>query len=110
MRDISHFVNGQSVAGRSGRYADVYDPALGIVTARVPLASAEEIDAAVAAAKAAFRSWAETPPARRAAVMFKFRELLLRELDSKAPFGGSILQKLSFHSGLYIIAVPVAHR
>jgi malonate-semialdehyde dehydrogenase (acetylating) / methylmalonate-semialdehyde dehydrogenase len=81
VRELGHFVAGAPVAGRSGRFGDVYDPARGVVTAHVAFASADEVDEAVAAAKAAFRGWAETPAPRRAAVMFGFRELLLRHAD-----------------------------
>ena len=53
MTDLTHYVNGNHVAGTSGRFADVFNPPTGEVQARVPLASQEELDAAVAAAAAA---------------------------------------------------------
>ncbi len=81
---IAHWVKGQALAGRSGRHSDVYNPASGQVTARVALANADEVGQAVAAAQAAFPAWAETPPLRRARVMFKFLELLQRERDALA--------------------------
>ena len=49
MRDIDHFIGGQSVAGTSGRFADVFDPNTGRVQARVQLASTAEVDAAMRA-------------------------------------------------------------
>ncbi|MDO8274353.1 MAG: aldehyde dehydrogenase family protein, partial [Serpentinimonas sp.] len=61
-RHIPHFINGQSVAGRSGRLGEVYDPATGRLQAQVALATAAEAAQAVAAASAAFPAWAETPP------------------------------------------------
>ena len=67
-KTLSHYVNGVHVAGTSGRYGDVYDPADGSVKARVPLASASETAAAVEAAAVAFPAWRDTPPLRRAAV------------------------------------------
>jgi malonate-semialdehyde dehydrogenase (acetylating)/methylmalonate-semialdehyde dehydrogenase len=76
VRELSHFIDGQRAAGTSGQFSDVYDPALGRVTARVPVASTAEVAAAVAAAKAAFPAWSETPPLKRARLMFKFNELL----------------------------------
>ena len=76
MREISHFINGASVAGRSGRFADVYDPNIGEVQARVALASTEEMDAAVQAAAKAQVGWAATNPQRRARVMFEFKRLI----------------------------------
>src|SRR2546427_9096915 len=59
-----------------GREQDVTNPATGQVTGRVALASRADVDAAVAAAQAAFPKWADTPPLRRARVMFRFLELL----------------------------------
>ena len=76
-----HFIKGATSAGTSGRSQNVYNPATGAVTSSVPLASAAEIDAAVAVAKAALPGWANTPPAKRAQVMFKFRELIIKNLD-----------------------------
>jgi malonate-semialdehyde dehydrogenase (acetylating)/methylmalonate-semialdehyde dehydrogenase len=84
IRDIHHWVNGREVAGTSGRYGDVYDPALGSVSGRAAFASTEEVGAAVAAAEAAFPGWAATPPLRRARVMFKFKELIEQNLDALA--------------------------
>jgi malonate-semialdehyde dehydrogenase (acetylating)/methylmalonate-semialdehyde dehydrogenase len=79
MREIGHFISGKPVAGTSGRYGDVYDPASGEVQARVALADAGEVNKAVAAAAAAWPAWATTPPLRRARVMFKLKELLERD-------------------------------
>jgi malonate-semialdehyde dehydrogenase (acetylating)/methylmalonate-semialdehyde dehydrogenase len=79
MREIGHFIGGKSAAGASGRTADVFNPASGEVTAKVALASIEEVDAAVQAAAAAWPAWATMPPLRRARVMFKFRDLLERD-------------------------------
>ena len=76
MRTIQHFVNGAGAAGRSGRFAEVYDPNVGEVQAQVPLASAEELDAAVQAAAKAQLGWAATNPQRRARVMFEFKRLV----------------------------------
>ncbi len=75
-RQINHYINGSEVAGASGRFGDVFDPAHGSVAARVALASATEADAAVAAARAAFPAWSETPALRRARVLFAFKTLL----------------------------------
>ncbi|MGF6264181.1 malonate-semialdehyde dehydrogenase (acetylating)/methylmalonate-semialdehyde dehydrogenase [Paraburkholderia youngii] len=83
-RALSHFINGKTVEGTSGRFGDVFNPALGSVSARVPLASVAEVDAAVAAAKAAFPAWSETAPIKRARVLFKFKELLDRHHDELA--------------------------
>ena len=76
MTDLSHFIDGARVAGRSGRFADVFNPATGAVEARAPLASAEEVAAAVAGAKAAWPDWARTPALRRARILDRFKFLL----------------------------------
>ncbi len=78
---LGHFVGGEDVAGGSGRAGDVYDPATGEIVRRVAFADAAEVDAAVRAARGAFPAWAETPPARRATILFRFRELVLRDAD-----------------------------
>jgi malonate-semialdehyde dehydrogenase (acetylating)/methylmalonate-semialdehyde dehydrogenase len=82
--DLSHWISGARVAGASGRFSDVFHPASGRVQSRVPLASAAEVDAAVAAAAAAFPEWAAQPPLRRARVLFRFREIFERRLDEVA--------------------------
>ena len=81
---IDHWIGGRSVGGNSGRQADVFNPATGSVTGKVALASSGEVADAVAAAQAAFPAWADTPPIRRARVMFKFLELLNRHKDELA--------------------------
>ena len=79
MREIGHFIGGRQVAGTSGDFGDVYDPAAGEVSARVALADAGEVNATIAAAAAAWPAWAATPPLRRARVMFRLRDLLERD-------------------------------
>jgi malonate-semialdehyde dehydrogenase (acetylating) / methylmalonate-semialdehyde dehydrogenase len=73
---IPHWIDGARRESAGGRTADVTDPATGEVTGQVVLASTEEVDAAVAAATAAFPGWRDTSLTRRSAVLFKFRELL----------------------------------
>jgi hypothetical protein len=74
--DIGHYIGGRRVAGTSGRNQPVTNPATGAVARRVALASAAEVDAAVAAAKAAQPAWGDTPPLRRARVMQTFLNLV----------------------------------
>lgn len=81
---LHHYVGGRRVDGQSGRFGDVYNPATGAVEKRVPLANADETRAGIAAAEAALPGWAGTPPAKRAQVLFRFRELLLRHMDDLA--------------------------
>ena len=81
---IAHYISGQPVPGTSTRAQDVFNPATGAVTGRVSLANVQDVDQAVAAAQAAFPAWADTPPLRRARVMFKFLELLNQHRDTLA--------------------------
>ena len=81
---IPQFINGQRAVGSSARAQDVFNPATGAVSGRVALANAVDVDAAVAAAQAAFPAWADTPPIRRARVMFKFLELVNQHKDALA--------------------------
>jgi malonate-semialdehyde dehydrogenase (acetylating)/methylmalonate-semialdehyde dehydrogenase len=83
-RAVPHWIGGKAVAGASGRTGNVYNPATGQVQALVPLANAAELNAAVAAAEAAFPAWAAQPPLRRARVLFRFRELFEQHLDDFA--------------------------
>ena len=84
LRNVSHWIGGKPVAGKSGRSGDVFHPATGKVQAHVPLASEAEVNAAVAAAAAAFPEWSSQPPLRRARVLFRFREIFERRLDEVA--------------------------
>jgi malonate-semialdehyde dehydrogenase (acetylating)/methylmalonate-semialdehyde dehydrogenase len=79
-----HWIGGRAQPGTSGRAADVFNPSLGIVAARVALASESEVDAAVGAARAAFPAWAATPALKRARVMFKFKEIIESRRDELA--------------------------
>ena len=73
---INHFVGGKVFVGDSTRTQPVYDPALGVATKEVRLASTADVAVAVAAATAAFPDWSATSLAKRVQVMFRFRELL----------------------------------
>ncbi len=84
MRDIAHFVNGQTLTGASGRFGDVFNPNTGEVQARVQFATDAELDAAVQVAAKAQIGWAATNPQRRARVMFEFKRLIERDMNSLA--------------------------
>ncbi|UTW09352.1 CoA-acylating methylmalonate-semialdehyde dehydrogenase [Pseudomonas benzenivorans] len=75
MTTIAHLINGEHIQGQ-GRSADVFNPATGEVTKQVALADRAVIQQAVDAAKAAFPAWRKTPAAKRAQVMFRFKQLL----------------------------------
>src|SRR5438477_12331183 len=73
---INHWIGGRAVPGTSGRSGPVYNPATGAVAAEVDFASVEEIDAAVAAAKAAFPAWRALSLSRRSELLFRIRQLV----------------------------------
>lgn len=83
-RTLYHFINGQKVEGGNGRFSEVINPATGKIVAKVPLASADETGKAIEAAAAAFPAWRDTPPLRRARVLFRFIELLHQNMDELA--------------------------
>ncbi|WP_308725722.1 CoA-acylating methylmalonate-semialdehyde dehydrogenase [Metapseudomonas otitidis] len=72
---IPHLINGERVADQ-GRTADVFNPSTGEAIHKVGLASRETLQKAIDAAKAAFPAWRNTPPAKRAQVLFRFKQLL----------------------------------
>lgn len=84
METISHFIDGAVVATTSGRFADVFNPALGEPCAQVALGTREEVDAAVGAALAAFPAWSNTPPLARARVLFRYLQLCQEHTDDFA--------------------------
>ncbi len=73
---IGHYINGQHMAGNSGRWGDVYNPATGVVQAKLSYASGAEVEAAISAAAQAFPAWSATPALKRARILFKFKALL----------------------------------
>jgi acyl-CoA reductase-like NAD-dependent aldehyde dehydrogenase len=81
---ISHWIDGSITAGTSGRTGPVFNPATGLLSGEVDLASTDEVNAAVAGAKAAAREWRTASLSRRAAVLFAFRELLHNGADELA--------------------------
>ena len=77
---VGHFINGADVAD-TNRPAPVTNPATGEVTKHVAMASRQTVEEAIAAADAAFPAWRNTPPAKRAKVMFRFKQLLEENAD-----------------------------
>ena len=72
---VGHFINGTEIAD-SDRPAPITNPATGQVTRHVAMATAETVEQAVAAAEAAFPAWRDTPPIKRARIMFRYKQLL----------------------------------
>jgi malonate-semialdehyde dehydrogenase (acetylating)/methylmalonate-semialdehyde dehydrogenase len=81
---ITHWVDGKPWTGSAARQGEVFDPALGAVTGQVDFASTEDVDAIVASASAAWRSWRSTTLSRRSRVLFDFRTALLRRREQIA--------------------------
>ncbi|QAY86872.1 CoA-acylating methylmalonate-semialdehyde dehydrogenase [Pseudomonas arsenicoxydans] len=81
---IGHYIDGQVQDSTSERFSNVFNPATGMVQARVGLASEKTVVQAVASALKAFPAWSEQSSLRRSRVMFKFKELLDRHHDELA--------------------------
>ena len=84
MQVINHFINGEHFQGQNKNTVDVFNPATGEIAAHVALASQQETEEAIRVATEALPSWANTPPLKRARVMFKFKELLEQHIDDLA--------------------------
>ncbi|OXI43855.1 CoA-acylating methylmalonate-semialdehyde dehydrogenase [Burkholderia aenigmatica] len=82
--DVVHFIGGKTARGVGDRFQPVFNPATGVAARRLVLGEVADVDAAVASAKAAFPKWRDTPPIRRARVMFRFLELMNRHKDELA--------------------------
>ena len=76
MNLIEHFIDGKITKGSSKKTSKVFNPATGEQSAVVNLASKADVDLAVQKAKQAFGDWSRKPPAQRARIIFKFKELI----------------------------------
>jgi malonate-semialdehyde dehydrogenase (acetylating)/methylmalonate-semialdehyde dehydrogenase len=81
---LRNYIGGKWVSSRASETLDVNNPARGTVIARTPLSTGEDVDAAAAAAKKAFPAWRDTPPAKRAQSLFKFKALLEEHFEELA--------------------------
>ncbi|MFH9420982.1 CoA-acylating methylmalonate-semialdehyde dehydrogenase [Streptomyces sp. NPDC017529] len=84
MKTVNHWIGGKPAEGVSGTFGPVYNPATGAQEKQVAFASVDEVDAAVAAAKEAFRTWGTSSLAKRTAVLFAYRELIDAHRDELA--------------------------
>src|SRR5690625_4632632 len=82
--EIAQYIGGAHMVRNGCRTQPIYNPATGAISGHVRLGSAQDVDGAVASAQAAVPAWADTPPIRRARVLFKFLELLNRHKDELA--------------------------
>jgi malonate-semialdehyde dehydrogenase (acetylating)/methylmalonate-semialdehyde dehydrogenase len=83
-KHVTHWIDGRPWTGSAERRGDIYDPATGALTGAVDFASVREVDDAVAAAAAAFPAWRATSLAKRASILFNFRELINARRDELA--------------------------
>ena len=84
IEELSHFIGGKRVPGKSGRFSDVYWPMTGEVAGKVPLATKAEVRACIENAAAAQPKWAAENPQKRARVMAKWVTLINRDMDKMA--------------------------
>ncbi len=77
---VGHLINGQVIESQEG-YQDVFNPALGKATKQVCMASRQTVEQAISSAQEAFPAWRNTPPVKRARIMFRFKELLEQNAD-----------------------------
>jgi len=94
MNIVGHLINGE-ISNDSKRTQDVFNPATGTAEKQVALASKETVEQAISAAEAAFPEWRNTPPIKRARVMFRFKELLEKNADKICKLIGQEHGKIS---------------
>lgn len=81
VKKICYYVNGEFKESKSGEYRDAFDPSTGRVIAKVPCCTKEEVEEAIASAKAAFPAWSSTPVLKRVQILYRLRDLLIEHMD-----------------------------
>jgi malonate-semialdehyde dehydrogenase (acetylating)/methylmalonate-semialdehyde dehydrogenase len=94
MTTIGHLINGE-IYNDNNRTQDVFNPATGKAEKKVALASKATVEKAIAAAQEAYPAWRNTPPIKRARVMFRFKELLEQNADKICQLIGQEHGKIS---------------
>ena len=84
MKKINQFINGKEYISKSDRFGDIFNPASGEKIGSVSFANKDDVALAIQNASDAQKKWAATPPLARSRVMFKFKELILRDMDKLA--------------------------
>ena len=84
MKKINHFINGKEYISKSDRFGDIFNPASGEKIGSVSFANKDDVALAIQNASDAQKKWAATPPLARSRVMFKFKELILRDMEKLA--------------------------
>ena len=93
---VGHLINGEmTFDNENSRTQDVFNPATGLAEKKVALASKQTVEEAISAAQAAFPAWRNTPPIKRARVMFRFKELLQANADKICEMIGQEHGKIS---------------
>ncbi|MEU5867911.1 MULTISPECIES: gamma-aminobutyraldehyde dehydrogenase [unclassified Nonomuraea] len=78
---LQNFINGEFVDAQSGRFSDIIDPCTGEAYVQAPISGVEDVDAAYAAAAAAFESWGRTTPGERANLLLKVADAIDARAD-----------------------------
>ena len=81
IKKLGYYVNGAFKESRTDKYTDAYNPSTGEVIAKVPCCTADEVEEAIAAAKAAYPGWSATPVKKRVQILYKVRELLYAHME-----------------------------
>lgn len=81
VKTLNYFINGRFEPSATEKYTYACNPSTGKITARVPCCTKDEVEAAIAGAKAAFPGWAATPVLKRVQVLYRLRELLIEHMD-----------------------------
>lgn len=81
VKKLGYYVNGVFKESKTERYTDACNPSTGEITAKVPCCTSEEVEEAIAAAKAAFPGWSGTPVIKRVQILYKLRDLLIAHMD-----------------------------
>lgn len=81
VKKINLLINGKAVESKTDRYMDAFNPSTGEVIAKVPCCTKDEVEAAIASAKAAYPAWSATPVVKRVQILYKLRDLLVEHMD-----------------------------
>ncbi len=81
MTTLNYFSNGEMLKSKTTKFTEAFNPSTGEVLAKVPSCTADEVEAAIASAKAAFPAWSQTPVIKRVQVLYKLRDLLHKNLN-----------------------------
>ena len=84
IKQLKYFAGGEWLESKTEKYMDVYNPSTGEVIAKTPCCTANEVEYAIKCAKEAFGPWSNTPVMKRVQVLYKFRELLIENMDELA--------------------------